>query len=309
MTEGNQPILSICIPTYNRAEILRANLQRMHNQLQKVKPDEIEVIVSDNCSSDNTQDVVVEMQRTGMPIIYNHNEENIGADRNFLKCMHIAKGKYIYLLGDDDFLDDSALGNLLDVLRGNDYGLVYIDTRSQSDGSVTEYRDRTEFVKQVSYFYTFMSGCIFRREAVSMVSHLERYIKTNLLQMPFYLQSTILSERNVVIRFPILGQTGADAKNNGGYNYFEVFVRNYLTIMEEYIHDKALLSWLKKDIWSFTWGYTKRLLIRKDAGNFKIENGWKILFKYYGNEWYFWWTLFKYSFGVVKRKIKKLATK
>lgn len=301
-----QPILSLCIPTYKRAEILRENLKGIYEQLKTIDTNEVELIVSDNCSPDNTYEVVVSMKELGMPIIYNRNEENIGADRNFLKCMRMATGKYMYLLGDDDFLEDNAIDRLLNVLRGHEYGLVYIDTRYELDGSVKEYQDRIEFIKQVSYFYTFMSGCVFRTDAVRCVKDAERYISTNLLQMPFYLQSTFLSDLNAVIKFPILMQVGADANNNGGYNFFEVFVRNYQTIIREYINDKKLLAWLKKDIWLFVWMFTRRLLIDKNVGNFKTENGWQILFEYYGREWYFWWTLLKYPFGTLKRKIKKM---
>lgn len=305
MTKTEQPILSICIPTYNRADILRDNLEIISEQLKRCNNAEVEIIVSDNCSPDNTREVAANMQKLGLPIVYNRNAENIGADGNFLKCMTIASGKYVYLLGDDDFFAPNAIGRLLDILRGHDYGLVYINTRN-NDGNVIEYHDQSKFIKEVSYFYTFMSGCVFRRDAIDIVRNHEKYIATHLLQMPFYLQSTMMSDSNVVVRFPILGETGADAQNNGGYNFFEVFVKNYLAIMAEYIKDVDLYAWLKKDIWSFVWGYTKRLLIRKDVGNFKTDNGWKILFKYYGNEWYLWWTLFKYPFGVIKRKIKKL---
>jgi len=306
MIETRKPILSICIPTYKRVAILRNNLVIIKEQLNNINVEEVEIIVSDNCSPDNTQEVVTEMQEIGLPIVNNRNIENLGASKNFLKCMNIASGKYVYLLGDDDFFAPNTIGRLLDILRDHDYGLVYLDTRKVQDGQLIEYHDQSKFIKEVSYFYTFMSGCVFRRDAIDKVRNHDKYIATHLLQMPFYLQSTMMSDSNVVVRFPILGETGADAQNNGGYNFFEVFVKNYLTIMAEYIKEKDLLTWLKKDIWHFVWGYTKRLLIRKDVGNFKTDNGWKILFKYYGNEWYFWWTLFMYPFGVIKRKIKKL---
>ena len=302
----NDPILSICIPTYNRAAILRENLKGIYEQLQSIATNEVELIVSDNCSPDYTQDIVASMQKLGMPIVYNRNEENIGADRNFLKCMHMARGKYIYLLGDDDYLAYNAIERLLDVLRSNDFGLVYIDHRAKYDEDIMVYQNKLDFIKKVSYYYTFMSGCIFRKESINRVKNEERYIATCLLQMPFYLQSTLMCDTNLVIGFPIMKQVGADSGNNGGYNYFEVFVRNYLTIVNEYIEDKNLSAWLKKDIWGSVWMYTRRLLIDKNVGNFKTDGGWKILLEFYGNEWYFWWTLFKYPFGTVKRKIKKL---
>lgn len=301
------PLLSICIPTYNRSGILRVNLSFINEQLTCLDDTrEVEIIVSDNCSPDNTQEVVASLQKQGVPIVYNRNLENVGADRNFLKCMHLATGKYVYLLGDDDFLTDRAIPKLLSVLRGKEYGLVYINAHCVQDGSVTEYHDRKLFIKQVSYYYTFMSGCVFRRDAVDLVKDADKYMATNLLQMPFYLQSTKMFEDNVVVKTPILGQSGLDARNNGDYNFFVVFIQNYLTIMSQYIQEADLYAWLKKDIWPFVFGYTKKLLIHKDVGNFKTENGWKILFKYYGKEWYFWWTWVKFPFGVIKRKIKNL---
>ena len=110
---------------------------------------------------------------------------------------------------------------------------------------------------------------------------------------------------NAVVSIPIFEETGLAAKSNGGYNFFEVFVQNYLTIMGEYIQNVDLMKWLKKDIWPFVWMYTRRLLIDKNVVNFKVENGWKILFQYYSKEWYFWWTLFKYPFGSMRRIIMK----
>ena len=52
------PLLSICIPTYNRAEILDKSLESITKQDIFQKTDEVEIIVSDNCSQDNTHNIV-----------------------------------------------------------------------------------------------------------------------------------------------------------------------------------------------------------------------------------------------------------
>jgi glycosyltransferase involved in cell wall biosynthesis len=53
-----QPLLSICIPTFNRAYILEKTLHSIVSQKIFQDTNEIEVIVSDNCSSDNTFEIV-----------------------------------------------------------------------------------------------------------------------------------------------------------------------------------------------------------------------------------------------------------
>ena len=297
------PILSICIPTYNRSVYLKQSLDVLCHQINS---DDVELIISDNDSPDNTKEVVAEFVKLNDRIHYFKQDTNVGASRNFISLMHRAQGKYILLLGDDDLVTENAVSILVDILKGKDYGLLYIETRSTDNKSTREFNNKTDFVKEISYFYTFMSSSLFRKDVVTMIEDPLRYVPSHLLQMPFYIKSTLLSDNNAITYEPIFATIGLAAKGNGGYNFFDVFVNWYYRIWEEYLDDKQLLKWLKKDIWPFVWQYTIQLLIHKDVGNFKVENGWKILFKHYGNETYFWWSLIKYPFQVIKRKIKKL---
>jgi glycosyltransferase involved in cell wall biosynthesis len=94
------PLVTIGIPTYNRADgflkdaVKSAMAQNYSN---------IEIIVSDNCSKDNTAQVV---QGFGdSRISYHRHQENIGAENNFNFCLDQAKGDYFLLLHDDDLID------------------------------------------------------------------------------------------------------------------------------------------------------------------------------------------------------------
>ena len=87
-----QPLLSICIPTWNRAKYLRISLESFLKQLRGIDRQEVELFVSDNCSDDETPTVVKEYVQKGLPITYNRNEENLGASGNFVKCMQWASG-------------------------------------------------------------------------------------------------------------------------------------------------------------------------------------------------------------------------
>src|SRR5665647_1822946 len=89
----SQKLLTIAIPTYNRAEYLNTCLSHITLQLNSYES-LVEVIVSDNCSSDNTLDVVHSYLEKGFNIRYIRNESNLGADNNIVNCMILSTGKY-----------------------------------------------------------------------------------------------------------------------------------------------------------------------------------------------------------------------
>lgn len=93
-----KPYFSIAIPTYNRSSDLRFALFSIFRQTF----DDYEVVVSDNCSTDNTKDVVSRFNHRS--IQYFRNQVNIGMVANQKAAIGRANGKYIFFLGDDDFL-------------------------------------------------------------------------------------------------------------------------------------------------------------------------------------------------------------
>lgn len=99
--------LSICIPTYNRARFLPDLFDSILAQTGYMI--EIEVVVSDNASTDETA-AVVDTYRDRLPnLIYARADENIGADRNFLRVIEHASGDYCWLMGSDDKLEPGSI--------------------------------------------------------------------------------------------------------------------------------------------------------------------------------------------------------
>jgi len=119
--------ISICIPTYNRAKHLANCLQSIALNKNRSKID-FEVCVSDNFSTDNTEDIVRDAQKN-VPIIYHKNASNIGRVRNYLNVVDIAKGDFIWLIGDDDLLLQNALYDLDKLISKNtDVEFFYINS-------------------------------------------------------------------------------------------------------------------------------------------------------------------------------------
>ena len=102
--------ISICIPTYNRAIHLSNCLQSILSNKSRSAID-FEVCLSDNCSTDETEAVVRRVQAS-MDIRYQKNSENLGVHRNFLNVVAMARGEFVWLIGDDDLLMPNALEKL-----------------------------------------------------------------------------------------------------------------------------------------------------------------------------------------------------
>jgi glycosyltransferase involved in cell wall biosynthesis len=123
------PLLSICIPTYNRARRLRVMLQAVLPQIAE-HAGEVELWISDNASTDETQLVVEESRRLG-PINYSHSDRNVGAASNVIKCAaELARGEFVWVLGDDDLLRLGALKRVLAKLEEHrELDLIYFNFR------------------------------------------------------------------------------------------------------------------------------------------------------------------------------------
>jgi glycosyltransferase involved in cell wall biosynthesis len=107
--------LSICIPTYNRARNLANCLHSIALNVAASRAD-VEVCVSDNCSTDDTEQVVREAQ-SKLRIKYRKNPQNLGIPRNFLNVVAMAEGEFAWLIGDDDLLLPTTVEQLLSLLE------------------------------------------------------------------------------------------------------------------------------------------------------------------------------------------------
>ena len=122
-----QPKISICIPTYNRADNL-ANCLHSIAMNQAWGEMEFEVCVSDNASTDQTSEIVLEAAKS-LDLRYFRQGWNVGRVRNYLKVVDMAQGEFIWLLGDDDLLMPDALRVATELLHEHgDADFFYINS-------------------------------------------------------------------------------------------------------------------------------------------------------------------------------------
>ena len=117
-TNKTQPILSICVPTYNRAKLLGNLLQNISNALLDFY-DDLEFCVSDNDSDDETAKLLADFKKRhdSSQVKIFKQKSNVGSSRNIIDLCLNSTGKWILVVGDDDGFIYEELKRTIDFLK------------------------------------------------------------------------------------------------------------------------------------------------------------------------------------------------
>lgn len=139
------PLLSVCIPAYNRA----SQLPELLDSIVAQDYPHYEVVICEDRSPERDQiRAVVERYRTALQgrVRYFENAENLGYDANFRELMRRACGEYCFIMGNDDVVAPGAFATVADVLRRSpDVGVVL--------RSVAHFRTRPEEFVTIARYY------------------------------------------------------------------------------------------------------------------------------------------------------------
>ena len=117
---ADNPAVTVCIPTYERPEMLRRSLQSVLWQSWR----DVEVIVSDNASDDRVAEVVASFQDPR--VVHDRLPENIGLFGNLSRCLRLGSGRYRVMLPDDDLMLPGNLESKVRFLDAHpEVGLVH----------------------------------------------------------------------------------------------------------------------------------------------------------------------------------------
>lgn len=297
-------LFTISIPTYNRSKSLDLCLAQICKQLPGTEQF-IELIVSDNNSTDDTEEIVRKYISQGHHIKYVKNKNNIGAEKNVYQCYNLANGKYVLIFGDDDMLADDSLNKIIPILKNGDYGVIYlkgvrrrftVKNVGKQACEYTVYNDTKNFIKAIHYYLTFISGNIFNKSIVDMdlPSDMNQIIGSQLPQLRWTLSALFNAKRNVVIEDILLA---ANLAGTGNFQLCEVFGISQNKIFDvfikkginkeffEIINRKLIQIFLPRNILAIR--QEKAAQIRgKD--NYIEEDFYKTLYPIYHNYLYFW---------------------
>ena len=245
-----RPFLSICIPTYNRAEILRKTLNSITKQEFFRKSCLVEIVISNNCSTDKTHEVGIEFaERYPGLVSYSRTENNIG-ELNFERVLRLGRGEFLKLQNDSFGVLDGMLEPWVRILKAlsNDKPLVFIPNRKVSDetGSVIRCWSIDDFIEKVSFSCTWIGGFGIWRNQLELIQDFSRNISTHLIQTDVLFRLLKSKSESVLINQQMFEAFGVGRK--GGYNISEVFGANYLSILRGKIKPGGLseLAYLKE---------------------------------------------------------------
>lgn len=136
------PKVSVGMPVFNGEQFLRKSIESIINQNYK----DIEVIISDNCSTDNTGSICLEYASRDSRIRYIRQPKNYGSINNFTTLLSQARGQYFMWAGADDLIDVNWISSLLEICDLNNslaFGVVqYID---EFDSKISSTANNREF--------------------------------------------------------------------------------------------------------------------------------------------------------------------
>lgn len=156
MMDKALPLVTIAIPTYNRADgYLKNAIQCALEQTYQ----NIEIIISDNCSPDNTEEVVKGFNDKRLR--YFRQQANIGANNNFNFCLQQAHSSYFLLLHDDDTIDSDFIELCMTSARyRTDIGIIRTGVRviDEKGSAVSECRNMSGGSATEDFFQEWFSG-------------------------------------------------------------------------------------------------------------------------------------------------------
>jgi glycosyltransferase involved in cell wall biosynthesis len=121
--------VSICIPTCNYGHFIADAIESALGQTFR----DLEVVVVDNVSTDDTQEIVARFVRADQRVRYHRNASNLGMVGNWNRCLDLAGGEFVKILCADDALELSCMENTVDAFEKHPGAVVVTSARTITD--------------------------------------------------------------------------------------------------------------------------------------------------------------------------------
>ncbi len=254
-TGNDQPKLSIAIPTWNRYQSLTSALNYLLPQLNNFSK-EIEIIISDNGSDDDTAKVVAMFinQYPELKIIANKNSTNLGFYGNLMKCRELSSGKYLWVLSDDDYVVEGLIAEVVkNISSAKELAVIYLKNNLLRKDLRSYNLNRDQLLIQEGFKIGLISSVLFLNSKEHDEYIYQQYLNNAFLGFIFLLNAFNFSNEVIVIEGNCLKAANARPK---GYNFFDIFI-NHMQQVIEYMH---FINFPKKIIDKYRCNYLKNFI-------------------------------------------------
>lgn len=240
-SEKDKPLLSICIPTYNRGNILKIAFDKLLPQVN-IYNKIIELVISDNASSDNTQVIIKKYQKLYPKInwVTFLQSENTGYYGNFKKCRELSTGKYFWLLSDNDHINNGVINEVIKVLslKEKKLGVVYL----HSINNMTGYYKKELFFEEIKekhkeYALMLISSVLVFNDKTQDYEIFEKFKNNDFLGFIFFIKALEYSKKMIVIEGSIFSQYPTTVT----FNIFKSWIEDIMECVN-YLRGKNLVT-------------------------------------------------------------------
>ncbi len=267
--------LSICIATLNRGKYIGATLDSIICQAT----DQVEIVVLDGASTDNTEDVIRTRQQRFLRLRYFRQSVNMGIDHDFAEAVSLAQGEYCWLFSDDDLLKPGAIQAVLKAIESH-YALIIANAEVRNADlskllmpralqftadRVYKSTERDRFIADMGNYLTFIGGVIIRRELWN-AREKNKYFGSYFIHAGVIFQSP-LPEDSLAIAAPLICVRYGNAMWLG--KYFEIWMFKWPNLIWSFADypDSVKLQVCRKEPWR-----SSRTLLQYRAKGFYTPN-------------------------------------
>ena len=282
----SNPLLSICIPTFNRANYLDDTLNSIVSQNRFQETNDIEIVISDNCSEDNTKEVSERYKMIHFDKInYFRNSENI-KDANFEKALSHGKGLFLKLNNDTLKHLPGSLDFIISSVNENVYkkNILFFSNKVLNIKQNILCENLDKFVETVSFWSGWVGAFGIWKEDFITLKNFSRYAHLQLTQIDVQFR-LINSKRSVFVNNEKLF-VSIPPKIKGGYDILTVFLDNYTFLLTEQLKNNTLreevfLSEKRKLLLQFIRSWLVNIRINPNDYTFEYKNSFRRIVSHY----------------------------
>lgn len=265
--------LSICIPTYNRKDMLLELLDSIAEQLSDSLGCLVEIAISDNASEDGTSDAVTDYikKHPALRIIYSRNETNIGPDLNYIKAVEISSGDYSWIVGSDDKIGDEALPFVINQINEgydlylsnrqnysidfkNDLGIQFFFKKELQEDKIIHIYNEDDWSKyfnlctELGGVCSYLSSFFFKREMFIKAKGYEPFIGSAYVHVYMIFKGMIESNEPTIkiIKQPIIKcRMGNDSFLVNGYQRIMLDFKGYYLLSSLFVNPVSKRDFLE----------------------------------------------------------------
>jgi abequosyltransferase len=270
-----QPLLSICIATYNRAGYIGETLNSIIPQLD----DDVEILVVDGASTDNTEEIVRGFAQKEPRIRYVRLAVKGGVDQDYDKSVELARGTFCWLFTDDDLFKQGAVAAVKTAIK-KDYDLVVVNAELRDHNLSTILKRRQIIMKDnkvyapndmeglcVDALYGLSCiGTVVIRRSFWLSRDRESYFGTEFIHVGVIFQKPLTGPAFVIVEPYIIARSGT---SHCLPRSFEIWMFKWPKLVWSFkgISDEAKRSVTHRE----PWRNFKNLIIHRSIGGYNIQ--------------------------------------